>query len=286
MGIGYGVVGGLSHNDTIHEQQKMRRYIRKLDQHGRKWGMIVDMRSGRHCSVIEYLGHSKYPKMTPKVMPPQTCLVYLTQPPADNPEMFIENYIRVDYDKWKADIKQAWADFTKRVHEEYGKRNIECDWRPSGGVAMRMDVREVVGADPSPLQVVLACEQGNHWALYGAGQMPKGLTPFFGANRRNRSVLDEIEATFDARETDGIDLKGEIDQHPEYDPESPPVAEDVDPVFDESVRLDDAYDAGPEPKAPKLPGKWEDFRAQGLKEGKDIPTISREWRALKAQATA
>jgi len=267
VGIGYGVMGGQTHNDSTHEQAKTRRYVRKLDQHGRKWGMTVDMRTGRHCSVIEYLGHPQYKGLTPRILPPQTHLKYLTEPPKDNPDMFIENYIRVDYEGWKAEIKQGWADFTKQVHEEYAKRNIQCDWTPSNGVHMRPDVREIVGPDPSPLQVVLACEQGNKWALYGVGSMPKGLTPFFGAERRNRSALEEIERTFDARDTDGIVLEGE--------------AED-DPELERAIALEEEYDIPVKVRATPAAGSWAEFRTAGLAKGQSIKEISAEWRALKA----
>jgi len=181
----FGVTGGQIHSAEIHAQKAARRYARKKDQHGRRWGMNVEGPDGRHVGLMEL----QWPAGTPwpPILPPDQFLKHARRPLPGMDDDFVENYVEVDYPAWKADIRQAWSDFVTRVHEEYAARNIECDWTPDGQVSMRRDVREKVGRDPDAIEPVLACEQGNRWALFGEGKMPHTLAPWFAAKQRIRS---------------------------------------------------------------------------------------------------
>lgn len=197
----YGVVGGMTYTGDTHAQKASRRYVRKKDQHGRRWGMSVEGLDGGRCGSMEL----QWPrgKARPPILPPDQWMRHAKPQPGGDPDEFTENLVFIDYPAWKNDIRTAWVDLTKRVHEEYAKRNIECDWSPTGTAPMRMDVREIVGPDPDPIEPVLACEQGNRWAIRGEGPMPKALAPWFRARQQIKSVLGAREfVDFDEAEED------------------------------------------------------------------------------------
>ena len=189
----FGVVGGHAHSTEIMAQKNGRRYVRKKDQHGRKWGMNIEGPDGHHVGLMEL----QWPrgKAWPPILPPPAYLRHAKKLPDGETDGFVENLVHVDYAGWKADIRLAWTDFTEAVYKEYADRNIECDWRPDGtGAPMRLDVRRVVGPDPDPIEPVLACEQGNRWALFAEGPMPKALAKWFAAKQVVRSVLGSRES--------------------------------------------------------------------------------------------
>lgn len=199
-----GVVGGMLYTAQTMATKNGRRYVRKKDQHGRKWGMSVEGPDGHHVGLMEL----QWPrgKAWPPILPPPAYLKHAKRLPDGDTDGFVENLVHVDYAGWKADIRQAWTDFTEAVYKEYADRNIECDWAPDGtGAPMRLDVRRVVGPDPDPIEPVLACEQGNRWALFAEGPMPKALAKWFAAKQQIRSVLGERErVSFDDEVEDAV----------------------------------------------------------------------------------
>jgi len=180
-------------------QAQSRSYEIKRDQHGRSWGYNVEgvgENRGR-CGPLE----PQMPRTTgdrpfnldPRLRPPDKCVREGFAPNEAGDRYLYQARVHVDYELWKNDIRQAWTDFVRRVREEYSNRNILCDWTPGGKVGMRLDVREKVGPNPSPIEVPLACEKGNAWALHGVGPMPKALATYFGLEVQLGNVLADIE---------------------------------------------------------------------------------------------
>jgi hypothetical protein len=225
-----GVVGGLTYHAGTMEVKNGRRYVRKKDQHGRKWGMNIEGPDGHHVGVMEL----QWPrgKARPPIIPPPAYLRHAKALPQGDEDGFVENLVFVDYPAWKNDIRTAWTDFTERVYNEYAERNIECDWAPDGsGAPMRQDVRRVVGPDPDPIEPVLACEQGNRWAIWGEGVMPKALAPWFKAKTKPKGVLGSRElVSFD-------DFDGE--DEPDLMAEA---SADAERQADAATDLDEAHD--------------------------------------------
>ncbi len=194
----WGVTGSMSRGDG-GAQAESRDYEKKRDQHARMFGFNVEGvgRNRGRCGPLE----PQMPRSAadrpfnpdPRLRPPDKYVKEGFAPGEQGEDYLRQARLFVDYGAWKTDIRRAWTDFVKNVREEYAKRDMLCDWTPGGSVPMRLDVRDKVGVDPSPIEIPLACEQGNTWALYGIGPMPKALVKYFGAPQSLNNVLGALE---------------------------------------------------------------------------------------------
>ena len=148
-------------------QADQRRYAACRDQHGRVWEGTIEMKSGHYCSPITPKGWNA------PVMPPSQYLDL----PGDG-----ELRINVNYDRWMADLKEAHKDWENNLRTIarglYGDKMGEQLLHPSPALLAE------VGPKPYPLEPVLACKQGNRWALgfspddaRGVGQYLAKFTP-------------------------------------------------------------------------------------------------------------
>ena len=269
-------MGRSSGHDSGTFQAMKRRYRRVKDNHGRLFGFPVEGPDGHACGPVEFIAvdaKGNHVATRPPILPPPAYFQMFTDAEGTL-------HLTVNYPKWKADVRREWEDFTKAVRDQYSRINLECDWSPTGTVGMRGDVRDKVGPDPSPIEPVLACEQGNRWALYGEGECPPKLRRFIAVMAKTGSVLGEREnITFE-------------DDPPE--PELAPIAEGGTEAVEAAADLDDEFEAkgmgpGVEPVHPTKsaktnPNAWPAFLAEAMQQrGLTMAEAAREWRDLKGR---
>lgn len=268
-------VGRSSGHESGTVQAMKRRYRRLRDQHGRWWGFPTEGPDGHPCGPIEFISADRTGKIVAKVPPilPQAAWI----------KVFTDSegthFLRINYEGWKADIRRAWTNLAKAVREEYSRINTECNWSPTGTVGMRGDVRDKVGPDPDPIEPVLACEQGNRWAVYGEGECPKALQRFFTLDVLNGSVLGARELL----RFDDVAFEDHVTLASSAEPER----------FEE---LDDALEAkgqgpGVEKVVPRkgvksAPNAYQVHMAEARKRGLTMADAAHEWRDLKNRQKA
>lgn len=206
----FGVTGSMSRADG-GAQAESRDYVIKRDQHGRAIGYNVEgtgKNRGR-CGPLEPQGPRSAADRPwnpdPRLRPPDKFVKEGFAVGEHGEDYLRQARVFIDYPAWKTDIRRSWTDFVKNVREEYAKRDILCDWAPGAGVSMRMDVRDKVGVDPSPIELPMACEQGNLWALHGIGPMPKALVKYFGRAVQTGNVLAAMETLTFEEEADALE---------------------------------------------------------------------------------
>lgn len=275
------VMRSSGHDSGTFQAQK-RRYRRVKDQHGRTFGFPVEGPDGHACGPIEWL--SVGTTRRPPFLPPPAYLRLGT-----NAEGSV--FLRVDYDGWKADVRRSWTDFVRSVRQEYSRINVECDWTPEGTVGMRGDVRDKVGPDPSPIEMVMACEQGNRWALYGEGTCPKALQKFVVPDRFTGSVLGSRETlSFEDEDSEAVGVGFEAMPVADED-------EEQDRQADSLIDLDDEYEAKglsggvvpvkpktePKKASAKVPNAYQRHVKAAMQQGKTMAEAAKEWRAAHKQ---
>lgn len=238
MGTSLGVTGGQLNTESGNDQAGRRRYRKFTDvRDGRRWGANVEGPDGGPLGPWEYQKPKRGAPMpgVPITNPRYLEVVskqnraYHGLDPDDHPNKCI-----VRYDVWKAAIRRAWQDRVKLVQDEYDKLSIPCDWTPTNGVGMRSDVRAKVGPDPDAIEPVLACEQGNRWALYGEGECPPKLRKFIKVRTRTDTGIlgDREDFTVDGDDEPAPLLEAEREAAPAS------LAEDVDAL----AQLDDEHE--------------------------------------------
>ena len=279
-------VGRSSGHESGTVQAMKRRYRRLRDQHGRWWGFPTEGPDGHACGPIEFISADRTGTVVakiPPILPPPTYLKMFTD---SEGTMFL----RVHYEGWKTDIRRAWTDFARAVREEYSRINTECDWSPTGTTGMRGDIRDKVGPDPSPIEPVLACEQGNRWAVFGEGECPKALTRFFVAVSKSGSVLGDRELM----RFDDVEFEDEVTLASAEKP-IPPTVRRTNIVADLAA-LDEEFEekgqgAGVERIVPRkgaktAPNAYQTHMKEAMARGLTMAEGAKEWRELKGRKTA
>lgn len=134
-------------------QAEERRYSTFTDQHGRKWGAVVDKSTGQPVGVIE-------PKFEAPFMPHQSFFVFDPNEPT-----FV-----IDYDAMiesrRARLKE-WEDagYTFAL-AEYGDKAVEVMANPTPALL------RYVGPKPDPHEIPEAAKAGNKWVLGFHPTMP------------------------------------------------------------------------------------------------------------------
>jgi hypothetical protein len=142
------------------------------DQHGRSWESAVTMLSkqpGERGLMYDRIG-------------------YLTPVDHDAPWMLPHEYITtvagtrfgdevfMDYDRYIADTRQAYTEWEQQVRRLMQKA-FGTEYHP--GMAPTPGVIADAGPAPRAWQPADAARKGNRWILYGEGEMPSKLAPFF-----------------------------------------------------------------------------------------------------------
>lgn len=130
-------------------QAHQRRYLRLLDQHGRKWGVNIEIKNGAPVGQWDTFFHVPHRSLIPKSQ-------YLRLD-ADRP-----NRVWIDYDAIIRDIRQEQKEYDREVERQMRKRYREGDWKDR---PIDADIMNMVGVRPGPVEVWVACKQGNRYAL-------------------------------------------------------------------------------------------------------------------------
>jgi hypothetical protein len=260
-----------------------RRYRRTKDNYGRMFGFPVEGPDGHACGAIELIEFDRNGtrlQQRPGLMPP-----------SDAFDMFTDTegalHLQVNLAKWRRGVTREWEDFAKAVRQEYSRINLECDWSPSGTAGMRGDVRDKVGPDPTPIEFVMAYEQGNRWAIYGEGACPKALQKYVQQSTQKGSVLG-------SREQIRFDDEG-MDEATDDLP-APVVASPRRSILTDLAALDEEFEAkgegaGVEPVRPRkgaksAPNAYQTHMKEAMARGLTMADSAKEWRALKDRQKA
>ena len=146
-------------------QDKQRRNMTFIDQHGRKWHGIIELSTG------DPLGPVTPVDFTAPWLPSVT---YMRRPDPLNRPADIE----WDYDLIETQLLDARETYLRKVEEFarelYGDKAGEV----TSGDKLPRNLREIVGTPPLGPEMVQACRAGNRWALLGEGEMPAAAKPF------------------------------------------------------------------------------------------------------------
>lgn len=147
------------------------------DQHGRKYHATIEIKSGDPCGLIE-------PLFQAPVMPPQQFLKRVPRRPYD---------IVIDYDGWKREIRAAWAEW-QSDGRAVGMKLHGSAYDPSADFTF--DILQVIGPAPTRIEPVLACQQGNKWALGLSSRVDMRLVPYLEPEQVDPDYSDPIEDDF------------------------------------------------------------------------------------------
>lgn len=175
---------------ATNDQSQQRRYERKRDQHGRLWGMSVELKNGAPTGRIEFIAHIKHPSWNPK---PE-----FIEPPILPPQQFIRpvpgdpHALHIDYDRWAEQLGAAEADYNRRAMEE-GIRVHGSEY--DAEAPMSREVALIMGPRPMARALAIACKQGNPWLIGKTRQTDARLAPLV-PKRRSREIRMENEEDY------------------------------------------------------------------------------------------
>lgn len=169
---------------TNYSQQHQRRYLRCVDQHGRRWGVNVEIRNNSPTGnwewyfISPWVPGAKYLKHT-----------------MDRP-----NRVFIDYDAIIKEMREAQKEYDVEVSRAMRKRYREGDWasRP-----VDQDIMDKFGQRPGPVEPWVACKQGNKYALGLTQEIDERLVPFLPVDLAEKAA--EAEMDFADDDWDGID---------------------------------------------------------------------------------
>lgn len=167
-----------------------RRNVTLTDQHGRKWHCNEDRRTGAAVGPYEPKGWS-----APWYLPQGGEYPYY-QRPEDEPHR-----LELDYDACLAQLRQAHADWEKRVRDV----GIELHGQAFTEDKPTLAVLQRVGHKPLPLEPILAMKQGNKYALGLTHTVDPRLAAFLPAVPKGDD-LDFADTDFAEESTEDLPL--------------------------------------------------------------------------------
>lgn len=192
-------------------QQHQRRYLRAIDQHGRRWGVNIEIRTGAPVGNWDFY-----------FVPPHSMLVpsaqYLRRDDAR------PNRVWIDYDAIIRDMRQAQKEWDTESQRLMRKRHPQGDIR-----SLPLDdyVTQQLGHRPGPVEIWVACKQGNRYAL--------GLT----------AVVDERVAKYLPKDESAL---GEIDFADDDFADAPATSQEAEQEEEDLREVDAAWNPGDEKK--------------------------------------
>ena len=144
-------------------QAKERRYQRMIDQHGRRWGADVEIKSGYPTGLIR-------PEFSAPFLPDQK---YLTMNPEDMQDL------QIDYERMLRDRREAHETYRREIARVCNVRGWDV---PEDGAELPFQVTEIVGPPPEPVEPVLAAMQGNSYVLGLTTRVDPRLAHYFAPN--------------------------------------------------------------------------------------------------------
>lgn len=135
-------------------QPSARRYQIFRDQHDRKWGAFIEIKTGDPTCSIDALG------WTAPLMPPQKYIETVRDRESGLAEA---GRLVVNYAAWIRDLRQGEADYYERLHffatSLYGERAGEMTKNPPA------ELRRYLRGEPPEWQPVYAAMKGDPWVL-------------------------------------------------------------------------------------------------------------------------
>ena len=153
----------------------VRRYAHFTDQHGRKWGALVEGETGAPCSPMDLL-HRTPAGNVPPWLPSGK---YLDFDPLE------QGRFTINYAHAIADAVQGQADWLRIVRQYamgmYADKAAEQIETPGPGLLA------IVGPKPQGPELIEACEQGNKWALGFSDAVPDWAKPILAVQMADPS---------------------------------------------------------------------------------------------------
>lgn len=161
-------------------QASQRSYRVFRDQHGRKWGADIEVKTQAPCGPLS-------PRFSAPLIPPQKYLKITDVAAAE---------ITIDYDQWLADEDTARAEWQERLRQQayrlYHDKAAEAIENPPA------ELLALVGRPPEPRERILAARDGKgkpgyDWLLGFSDERPKWADVLFPAERERDelSFMDE-----------------------------------------------------------------------------------------------
>lgn len=165
------------------------------DQHGRRYSVMTEKRTGHPCGLIE-------PLFQAPLMPHQKYLMVGVDP--ERP-----NYCPVNYALWEKDIRDQraeWEDRGRKLQRHMKQAAYRAD------EPLTREVVDMLGDPGEAVEPVIAARQGNPWVLGFTDTVDVRLAKFLNLNKTEEqrraaepdfsTVVTELEADFEAIEDD------------------------------------------------------------------------------------
>lgn len=185
---------------TLKGQPDHRRQQRFTDQHGRVWNGTIELKTGHPTGVLEPTWTKGLTTIAPNGAKVRYAVpVYLIPPTSYVKPGPDHGQLIVDYALYKNDIREAWKEWRNRV------RSLEVKFHgdkanPEKPSAQTLDL---AGQPPQRLELIMAMEAGNRWALGLSPRMPSWAKPMIP-----QAALDEMDFP-DAEEEEYLDAEDE-----------------------------------------------------------------------------
>lgn len=176
-----------------------RRYSTFTDQHGRKWGALIEVKTTHPCGPVELLQRT----------------------PAGNPPPYVPDIqhlrfsdtefgtVRIDYDAARSDrvrTVEQWTEFaTKVAHQLHPESAGEHIANPGPAVL------SIVGPKPEGPEFIDAARQGNKFALGLVDNVPQWAKPILDARTALAVKPADVVPVYDDVEPDEPEEEAEAE---------------------------------------------------------------------------
>lgn len=140
-------------------QANQRRYQEMTDDHGRKWGANIEIKTGDPTGLIS-------PMFSAPLIPPQHYLRTVPKKPWA---------IKIDYEAWLTDTRDAHRAYMQRALQESAARQ----WPVPEPGEYSAALTSIIGTPPHPLEPIIAAMQGNAYVLGLTNKVDARLVHFF-----------------------------------------------------------------------------------------------------------
>jgi hypothetical protein len=186
-------------NQKAKGQPAARRYQRFRDNHGRRWGAVIENKTGDPVGNIEPVGTRADGVWRAPWMPEQKYLKL-----ARDEDGAIEvGRLEIDYKTMLKDAKQEkkdadeWMEFV--ASQLYGERAGEMVAAPPA------QLRRYMKGKPRPPEIIVAAMNGDRWLLgFEQGECPDYLKPYFPKYQPHSEDLGDDETDLDPAFVEGL----------------------------------------------------------------------------------
>lgn len=172
--------------------REQRRYTHFTDQHGRRWGAVIEARSGHPAGSME-------PSFTAPLIPPSTYV----RPDPDN-----DFGVRIHYDNWLRMVRQAWSDRDTQLRETatvlYGQEAANAIRNPPPELLQQLGPEPPLR--PEPIEAAMS---GNRWILGLTDAKPEWAYEFY-PEAGEQETTEPVKLYPDVEEPEDLDQHREI----------------------------------------------------------------------------